>query len=88
MTKLLVAVALTTVFPSLASSVAQAANEDIVTIESRLGVTVGFVVTDPANSTKATALLFTGGQGKLKLWKGRGLRSKNFLVRSRQLFAE
>jgi dienelactone hydrolase len=59
-----------------------------VAIDSRPGITLGLVATQPVGPPKAAAILFTGGHGKLKLWKGRGPRSKNFLVRSRQLFAE
>ena len=64
------------------------AAEEIVTIDSRPNVTVGVVVTAPDGNPGAAAILFAGGSGKLKLWKGRGVRSKNFLVRSRSLFAE
>ena len=88
MTKILTIVTVTGVFASSFASVALAADEKIVTIDSRASVTVGFVATQPAGSTKAAAILFAGGHGKLKLWKGRGPRSKNFLVRSRRLFAD
>jgi dienelactone hydrolase len=64
-----------------------AAAEEEITIKSRDGVTVSFIVNEPDHRTKATAILFAGGNGKLKLWKGKGTRSNNFLVRSRTLFA-
>lgn len=64
------------------------AEEEIVTIDSRPGITIGFVLTRPAGAPKAAAILFPGGAGRLKLWKGGPPASKNFLVRSRGLFAE
>ena len=67
---------------------AQAADDEIVTIDSRPNVTVSFAVTRPDTEPKAAAILFTGGNGKLFLWRGRGLRTGNFLVRSRALFAK
>ncbi|MBT5457691.1 MAG: alpha/beta hydrolase [Rhodospirillaceae bacterium] len=65
-----------------------AAAEEEITINSRDGVTVTFVVNEPEGQAKAMAILFTGGSGKLKLWKGNGTKSTNFLVRTRTLFAE
>ena len=64
------------------------AEESIVTIDSRPGVTVGFIATHAATPAKAVAILFPGGGGKLKLWKGTEPQSKNFLVRSRNPFSE
>jgi pimeloyl-ACP methyl ester carboxylesterase len=58
------------------------------TIATRGDVTLSFVVTAPDAAPTAAAILFAGGNGKLKLWKGKGTRNKNFLVRSRQLFAD
>lgn len=72
----------------LALHSASAIADDEVTIDSRDGVTVSFIVNTPSQDTKAAAILFAGGAGKLKLWKGRGARSKNFLVRSRTLFSD
>lgn len=66
----------------------QAMAEEEVTIPSRDGVTISFVVNEPAQPAKAAVILFAGGSGKLKLWKGRGPRSKNFLIRSRTLFSD
>ena len=88
MTGFLTFVAVAAIFAGAISGAAQAEEEDIVTIDSRPGVTIGFVATRPAGPAKAAAILFAGGHGKLKLWKGRGARSKIFLVRSRKLFAE
>ena len=67
---------------------AAAALDDEVTIHSREGVTISFIVNAPEGQPKAVAILFAGGSGKLKLWKGKGARSTNFLVRTRTLFAE
>ena len=64
------------------------ASEKIETIATRDGVTISFAVTVPEGPPKAAAILFVGGNGKLKLWQGRGMRSKNFLARSRQYFAD
>ena len=58
------------------------------TISTRDDVTLSFIVTKPDGPVKSAAILFVGGSGKLKLWKGRGPRSKNFLVRSRAHFAK
>jgi dienelactone hydrolase len=58
------------------------------TISTRDDVTVSFVVTETVGAVKSVAILFAGGTGKIKLWKGRGPRGKNFLVRSRNLFAQ
>jgi hypothetical protein len=58
------------------------------TIKTRDDITLSFVVTEPNGPTKSAAILFTGGTGKIKLWKGRGPRGKNFLVRSRNRFAK
>ncbi len=58
------------------------------TIPTRGDVTISFVVTEPSGKPKAAAILFMGGHGKVSLWRGKGPRSSNFLVRSRQLFAD
>jgi len=58
------------------------------TISTREDVTLSFIVTKPNGPIKSAAILFSGGSGKIKLWKGRGPRSKNFLVRSRARFAK
>ena len=58
------------------------------TIATRGEVTLSFVVTAPDATPTAAAILFAGGNGKLKLWQGKGARNRNFLVRSRQLFAD
>lgn len=42
----------------------------------------------PAGDIRAAAILFVGGSGNLKVWRKKKARSKNFLFRSRHLFAE
>ncbi len=58
------------------------------TVATRGDVTISFVATTPNTAPKVAAILFAGGNGKLKLWQGNGVQSGNFLVRSRQLFAD
>ncbi len=70
------------------SAPAVAATDEIVDIETRPGVTTGLMVTKPASVPVAAAILLIGGNGKLGLWRGRGTRSQNFLVRTRARFAE
>ncbi|MEK9724117.1 MAG: hypothetical protein VW405_11640 [Rhodospirillaceae bacterium] len=76
---------LATLFTATAPSAAAEREE---TIPTREGVTISFVVTEPAPEPRAAAILFMGGNGKMRLWRGRGARNRNFLVRSRQLFAD
>ena len=58
------------------------------TVPTRDDVTLSFVVTEPDGPVKSVAILFAGGSGKIKLWKGHGPRGNNFLVRSRARFAQ
>jgi hypothetical protein len=60
------------------------------TIKTRDDITLSFGPTDRRTDgpTKSAAILFTGGTGKIKLWKDRGPCGKNFLVRSRNRFAK
>ncbi len=78
MTKFLTFVAATAVFASSFSDIAQAADEDIVTNDSRPGVTIGFVATQPAGPTKAAAILFTGGIANSSFGKAGGRDRKTF----------
>jgi len=87
MNKFLSTVAAAAIAGGLFAGTARAADEEILKIDSRPGVTVGIVVTQPPAPAKAAAILLIGGNGKLKLWKGEGLQSNNFLARSRGLFA-
>ena len=59
---------------ALTASGALAATEEVVTIDSRPDVTVGLIVTPPAEAPAAAVILFAGGGGKLKLWRGGGTR--------------
>jgi len=68
---------------------AQPAQQQVVDVPSRPGVTQRMLVLTPPNP-KAAVILFTGGDGGLQLPPDGGLKrgGGNFLVRSRQLFAE
>lgn len=73
----------------LAPAAAGAADEPIRTIPSRPGVTEPFVLVRPAGPPVASVILFTGGAGGLGMGRGPlGPRAINFLVRSRQAFAD
>jgi pimeloyl-ACP methyl ester carboxylesterase len=71
----------------LAPTTAAALDETIRTIPTRPGVTESFVVIRPSGPPVASVILFTGGRGALTLERGLP-RNANFLVRSRQRFAE
>jgi pimeloyl-ACP methyl ester carboxylesterase len=64
--------------------------EELVTLQTREGVTQSFLLTVPADSKPvAAAILFPGGEGHIRLRNEGGqikLATGNFLVRSRQLF--
>lgn len=66
---------------------ASAAPETIETVQTRPGVSTSFIVTPPDGPPVATAILFAGGDGNLKLWRAQRRMRNNFLVRSRALFA-
>ena len=63
--------------------------EEVVTIPTRDGVTVQFILLGPRTGDPPAVILFTGGDGVINLpeWDGKGDPRKNFLVRSRKLFA-
>jgi len=62
--------------------------QQVIDLPTRPGVTQRLLVLAPANA-KAAVILFTGGDGLLGLdATGRLQRGGNFLVRSRQLFAD
>lgn len=70
------------------STTAMAATDTLVKIETRSGVTQPFVVIEPKTKPIASVILFAGGSGKIRTHRdGAGIRNKNFLVRTRQLFA-
>ena len=63
------------------------AQANLITLDTRLGVTQQILIEQPDNS-KANLILFAGGKGKVKLNNGNYKKNKNFLVRSRQLFID
>ena len=68
---------------------AGALDETIRTIASRPPVTEAFVLIRPSRAPAASLILFMGGRGALGLQRGAvSARNTNFLVRSRQRFAE
>ena len=62
-------------------------NANIVTFDTRIGVTQQILIEQPNNS-KANLLLFAEGKGKIRLNNGGYKNNNNFLVRSRQLFID
>jgi pimeloyl-ACP methyl ester carboxylesterase len=66
-----------------------ASGEEQITLETRPGVTVSFLLTrPPAGPTAASVILFSGGDGRLHLERySAAWHHGNFLVRSRSLFA-
>ena len=69
----------------LLSTLASAA-DGLVSIDTRPGVRVGYWLMVRPGAT-ATLMLLPGGEGSIGYVKGQEPRSKNFLVRSRELFA-
>ena len=81
---------LTTLFLALATTLAQAqVAEKVVDIPTRPGVTQRMVVLSP-QTPRATVILFAGGHGGLQITPSGSFTwgEGNFLVRTRQLFAE
>lgn len=72
---------------TLTFAVASAAAEQVVTIDTRPGVTQSFIFVEPPGKATANLILFMGGNGKIALWRDPNRRNKNFLVRTRQRFA-
>ncbi|OHX13565.1 alpha/beta hydrolase [Chromobacterium sphagni] len=64
--------------------------EQLVSVDSRPGVTVRFLLLEPAGPARASLILFTGGEGQLKLSDSGelGAGKSNFLVRTRQGWAD
>lgn len=72
----------------LAASAALAQSPQVVDVPSRAGVTQRILVITP-DKPKAAVILFAGGDGGIQIQPdGAITRSGNFLVRSRQLFAD
>ena len=63
-----------------------AAADRLVFVDTRPGVRVGYWLMERPGA-KATLMLLPGGEGGIGAVKGEAPRSKNFLVRSRDLFA-
>ncbi len=87
--RLLCAVLLCGLVSAPAPARAQNTGEKVVTIPTREDVTVQFILLGPRTGDPPAVILFTGGRGMLDLaeWDGKGDPLKNFLVRSRKLFA-
>ncbi len=63
------------------------AQANLITLDTRLGVTQQILIEQPDNS-KANLILFAGGKGKLKLGSDKYKSNGNFLIRTRQLFID
>ncbi len=70
----------------LAFSTLASAADHLVTADTRTGIRVGYWLMVRPGAT-ATVMLLPGGEGGIGYVKGQEPRSKNFLVRSRDLFA-
>jgi len=74
---------------SAESSTLFAENESLQVIPTRPGVTVSIAMSKPRATPLAAVVLFTGGNGSLKLSKTAfGAGAENFLIRSRQQFTQ
>jgi alpha-beta hydrolase superfamily lysophospholipase len=77
------------VVAAAAVTVADAKDEAVRTIPTRAGVIESFVLVRPSGAPVASVVLFMGGRGAVGLGRGSiGPRNTNFLVRTRQLFAD
>ena len=68
-----------------------AATPELVTLQTRAGVTQSFLLNTPANPPAAVAMLFPGSQGNVRLRMDGDqikLGEGNFLVRSRGMFVD
>lgn len=74
---------------ALSAAASAQTSERVVDIPTRQGVTQRVLVLAPA-APKATLILFAGGHGGLQIFPTGSMRGsdRNFLVRSRQLFAD
>ncbi len=74
---------------ALSIPASRAAADEIVTLQTREGVTQSFLLSTPANRPAAVAVLFPGGYGGIRLRVEHSdikFAGGNFLVRSRKLF--
>ncbi len=87
--RLLCAVLLCGLVSAPAPARAQNTGEKVVTIPTREDVTVPFILLGPRAGNPPAVILFAGGDGVLDLaaWNRKGDPTRNFLVRSRKLFA-
>jgi pimeloyl-ACP methyl ester carboxylesterase len=84
-------VTLAALFTALLAAAALVAAQEIVTLQTREGVTQSFLLSAPANQPAAVAVLFPGSFGNIRLRMEGGqikLSEGNFLVRSRKFFAD
>ncbi len=84
-------IALTGLAPAAANQAGAGTQERLVTLETRAGVTLKFILITPEKPV-AAVILFAGGTGNLDLpgasgWPVSGWDQTNFLVRSRDDFA-
>ena len=64
------------------------AAESLIKVSARSGVEQPFILVEPETKPVASVILFTGGSGKLRTHRyGTRVKSKNFLIRSRHIFA-
>ena len=69
------------------ASAAAAAADRLVFADTRPGIRVGYWLMERPGAT-ATVMLLPGGEGGIGVVKGEPPRSKNFLVRTRDMFAD
>jgi len=72
---------------ALAGAPAAQAGEDLIQLPTRPGVTQPFWLLAPAGTPVASVILFSGGSGILGSERNPVLKSRNFLIRSRDKFA-
>jgi pimeloyl-ACP methyl ester carboxylesterase len=72
----------------LLAPAAPLAAEELISLQTRSGVTQSFYLTKPAGTPRAALVLFPGGDGKLRNYGPADLKRGNFLVRSRDLFVQ
>ncbi|HEX3060300.1 MAG TPA: hypothetical protein VHP62_13115, partial [Usitatibacter sp.] len=68
------------------AAVSSAAEDRLVFADTRPGIRVGYWLMVRPGAT-ATVMLLPGGEGSIGAAKGQEPRSKNFLVRTRDMFA-
>lgn len=71
----------------LALAAGPAGAEQVITIDTRPGVTQSFIFVEPPGRPVADLVLFPGASGRIGLWRDPKKRNDDFLVRTRGLFA-